>query len=77
MVEDEQARQQHEISGEEFLFCDRCGKPLERSGARLIERTQSPEAELVEDVWLCADCLQAIEKGEAEVEIGSELEEPE
>jgi len=77
MVDDEQLHQLHEISGEEFLFCDRCGQPIERSAAHLIERDQSQEAEAVEDVWLCTNCQHAIETGEVEVVIGSELLEPE
>ena len=77
MVDNEHVRQQREIGGEALRFCDRCGKPINSTGAGLIEREQSTEALVTEEIWLCADCRQEIEKGEVEAEIGSELGEPE
>lgn len=76
MVDHEQIRQLREISGEELLFCDRCGNPIEPAAAWLIEQDPSAEAQISEETWLCPDCRQALEKGEVEVEIEPEPGEP-
>lgn len=75
MVDDEQARQQRDISGDAILFCDRCGQPIDPASAHLIEPEPSELVQPGPETWLCAACWEASQSGQEDLEPEVDLEE--
>lgn len=67
MTDEEVIAQLREVTGEEFMICPVCGKPVEYKDAILLDR--GPElSEPPEQIWICPECQGAIERGEIEFE---------
>jgi hypothetical protein len=62
-VDDEHVRQRMEISGEEVLVCDRCGRPFPPRELHLLEPI-SPLAAVAEELRVCDACRLEVERGE-------------
>jgi hypothetical protein len=73
MVDEELARQRMEITGEEVLVCDCCGRPMTRAELTHFE----PAVGLAgpsEEFWYCPTCRLAIERGEAPLELADDVD---
>lgn len=65
------SRQRPQLIGEKVMACDLCGRLIARSVLELVERpSRSSESESpYDDVWVCPDCLRALEAGEGTADI--------
>lgn len=74
MIDEELTWQQREITGESVHVCERCGRPV---GANLLRQAaDDTTADGGGGMRVCADCLDAIDRGMAPLDLDEDDLEP-
>lgn len=72
MTDDELVWQRREITGTAVHVCENCGRPV--SGSLLRQAADETTPDGGSGMRICADCLEAIERGTAPLELDDEDE---